>query len=171
MPDSKERIWRVFRPPGRWTVLCGLLLLGLAPGVDAASDAGMDAAARQPTSNAAPTGPATRGQPTPAPGDLDAAIRRGRALAAKNCTRCHVVEKINPYGGIGSTPSFKVVLSLDDWLERFKTFFARQPHPVVVRMEGVAPWTKIPSNVVMFDMTADDLTDLVSYVTRLKNQP
>ncbi|MGO1118638.1 hypothetical protein ACTL6U_08035 [Rhodovibrionaceae bacterium A322] len=102
--------------------------------------------------------------------DDAAAFKRGQDISVTHCTRCHVVEDFNPYGGIGSSPSFKLLLSLGDWLERFETFFERQPHPVVVRMEGVSPWTEIPSNVATFEMTADDLDDLVSYVTQLKGQ-
>ena len=36
----------------------------------------------------------------------DNAVAKGREIVRQHCTRCHVVPDMNPYGGIGSTPSF-----------------------------------------------------------------
>ena len=35
----------------------------------------------------------------------DDAIAKGREIVRQHCTRCHVVPDMNPWGGIGSTPS------------------------------------------------------------------
>ena len=35
----------------------------------------------------------------------DDAVAKGREIVRQHCTRCHVVPDMNPYGGIGSTPS------------------------------------------------------------------
>ena len=44
-----------------------------------------------------------------------AAIARGSDIARQHCTRCHVVPDINPYVGIGSTPSFSAMKWLEGW--------------------------------------------------------
>jgi mono/diheme cytochrome c family protein len=57
------------------------------------------------------------------------AVERGLKVVREHCTRCHVVPGINPYGGIGSTPSFSAMKWLDDWAYRFKFFiFCRRIH-------------------------------------------
>jgi mono/diheme cytochrome c family protein len=61
---------------------------------------------------------------------------KGKRLAEQHCSRCHVIGDFNKFGGIGSTPSFNVLKSLDDWRDRFQTFFLRNPHPSFVRVEG-----------------------------------
>ena len=45
--------------------------------------------------------------PASAHGDGNAA--RGKTVAERHCARCHVVGDFNPYGGIGSTPSFQLL--------------------------------------------------------------
>lgn len=73
--------------------------------------------------------------PTPvlAAGDVVA----GRSIAHQHCARCHVVDEKNKFGGIGSTPSFKLlVTAFNDWRTRFKTFYARRPHPAVIAIKG-----------------------------------
>src|SRR6056300_773500 len=68
----------------------------------------------------------------------DTAVERGLKVVREHCTRCHVVPGINPYGGIGSTPSFSAMKWLDDWAYRFEVFYILPPHPSLVRIEGVA---------------------------------
>ncbi len=92
----------------------------------------------------------------------------GRKISERHCSRCHVVGDFNPYGGIGSTPSFRLLAKRSDWLERFQTFFQRRPHPVFVRVPGVPPWTKLPAYVEEFRITMQDIEDLIAFVETLR---
>jgi mono/diheme cytochrome c family protein len=92
----------------------------------------------------------------------------GRKLSETHCARCHVVGKFNPMGGIGSTPSFQLLAKRDDWLERFGTFFERRPHPVFVRVPDVARWTTLPSHVKEFEVTPDNIDDIIAFAQTLR---
>lgn len=104
--------------------------------------------------------------PAAAEGD----IKKGRQIAVKHCSRCHVVPDYNPFGGIGITASFKTMARMPDYLERFQTFFSRPPHPVFVQVPGVAPPTKLPSPHQTFAITFDDVDDIVAYVETLRGK-
>ncbi len=91
----------------------------------------------------------------------------GRKISEIHCARCHVVGDFNPMGGIGSTPSFQLLAKRNDWLERFGTFFERRPHPVFVRVPGVARWTKLPSHVKEFTVTPANIDDIIAFVETL----
>ncbi len=93
---------------------------------------------------------------------------KGRALAVGHCTRCHVVGDVNPYGGIGSTPSFQLLAKRDDWFERFQTFYERRPHPVFVRVPDVPKPTELPSHVAEFEVTVENVDDLLAFVETLR---
>lgn len=63
----------------------------------------------------------------------------GRRVAETHCARCH---RIAPEGrgiGIGSTPSFAALRALPDWDERFMAFYALNPHPSFLQVEGITP--------------------------------
>ena len=92
----------------------------------------------------------------------------GRKISETHCARCHVVGDFNPFGGIGSTPSFQLLAKRNDWLERFETFFERRPHPVFVRVPNVARWTELPSHVKEFSVTPENIDDIVAFVKTLR---
>ncbi len=92
----------------------------------------------------------------------------GRIISERHCARCHVVGNFNPYGGIGSTPSFQLLAKRADWLERFQTFYERRPHPVFVRVPGVSPWTKLPAHVKEFRITPQDIEAVIAFVETLR---
>jgi mono/diheme cytochrome c family protein len=94
--------------------------------------------------------------------------KKGREIAVQHCARCHVVPDYNPMGGIGSTPSFRLLAELDDGLVRFETFFARRPHPPFVRMQNTQPPTGLPAALQPFEMTVADLEDLLAYARQLR---
>ncbi|MEQ8332482.1 cytochrome c [Nisaea sp.] len=96
---------------------------------------------------------------------------KGREIALTHCARCHVINAETRLGGIGSTPSFSLLLSLADAEHRFDTFFARRPHPAFIRVEGVAPPTPLPPNAAEIRLTVDDLDALLVFVQSLKQQP
>lgn len=92
----------------------------------------------------------------------------GRKISERHCSRCHVVGDFDPYGGIGSTPSFRLLAKRSDWLERFQTFYRRRPHPVFVRVPGVPPLTELPAHVKEFRITAQEIADLIVFVETLR---
>ena len=93
---------------------------------------------------------------------------KGRQIAIKHCSRCHVIPDHNPFGGIGSTPSFRGLSRIGDHVERFRTFYARRPHPVFVRVPGVPELTKLPSFVEPFIVRSEDIDHIIAYVETLK---
>lgn len=95
---------------------------------------------------------------------------KGRNIAIKHCARCHVVGDHNPYGGIGSTPSFQLLAKRDDYLERFQTFYERRPHPVYVRVPDVPKWTELPSHVAEFTVNPGDIENIIAFVEMLRKQ-
>ncbi len=95
---------------------------------------------------------------------------KGLRIAIDHCARCHVIADHNPYGGIGSTPSFRIMARRDDYLERFQTFFERRPHPVFVRMPGVAPPTDNPAFVATFEIQPEQIDDIVAFVEAIRAQ-
>ena len=94
--------------------------------------------------------------------------QRGAEIADRHCGRCHVVDTTNRMRGISSTPSFPLLVrALPDWRERFRTFFARRPHPAVIRVEGVAPPTNDPPATVPVELTPEDVDAIVAYAEAL----
>ena len=104
----------------------------------------------------------------PATAGAEGDAQKGREIAVQHCGRCHVVPDYNPMGGIGSTPSFRLLAELDDGLERFETFFIRRPHPAFVRMQDTEPPTNLPAALQPFEMTIADLEDLLAYARQLR---
>jgi mono/diheme cytochrome c family protein len=99
---------------------------------------------------------------------LAALVGKGREVALLHCARCHVIDAEKRLGGIGSTPSFPLLMSLADGEHRFVTFFDRRPHPVFIRMEGVEPLTPLPANAAEAELSVDDLDALIAYALSLK---
>lgn len=100
--------------------------------------------------------------------DGDAA--NGRKLAEQHCSRCHIVGDFNKYGGIGSTPSFQSLANnFPDYKERFRTFFARNPHPSFVIIEGSVP-PELPPNAAPVKLPLQAPADLLAFVEMLKTR-
>jgi len=98
-----------------------------------------------------------RAQDAPDP----AAVKRGGDIARQHCARCHVVD--NKFGGIGSTPSFRILAIIGDSEERMRSFYDRRPHPVFVRVPGVPRWTDLPANATEITITPEQIEDLVAF--------
>ena len=98
----------------------------------------------------------------------ESALELGKRVAREHCSRCHVVDASNRMGGIGSTPSFKLLCSLPDWEDRFTTFFARQPHPAIITVEGISEDRKLPPNAAPILLTQDQVEALMAYVRVIK---
>lgn len=95
---------------------------------------------------------------------------KGQEIAKKHCSRCHVIPRHNPLGGIGSTLSFASLVKLPDYRERLATFFDRRPHPPFIRVEGVERWTALPPNAAEIRLTQEDVGHIVAYGERLWKQ-
>lgn len=97
-------------------------------------------------------------------------VKRGERIAEQHCSRCHVIGNGNRMGGIGSTPSFPLLRRMPDWRERFETFYARRPHPVHVRVEGIPKWSELPSNAAEFRLTLEDVEHVLAFVETLPDK-
>lgn len=102
--------------------------------------------------------------------DAVASLERGREIVRQHCTRCHVVAEMNPYGGIGSTPSFSGMKWLDDWATRFEIFYTLPPHPSLVRIEGISEEriASLPAFSKEITLTLEDVDDILVFVKTLK---
>ena len=98
------------------------------------------------------------------------AIDRGRDIVRQHCTRCHVVPDMNPYGGIGSTPSFSAMKWLEDWARRFEIFYILPPHPSLVRIMGVSEErnASLPAFNKEIILKLEDIEDILEFVKTLK---
>lgn len=106
----------------------------------------------------------------PAPAQDNGNAAAGKKIAAKHCTRCHVVADINPGGGISSTPSFQMLVRRrPDYRERFQTFFARRPHPAFLWLESAGRIRPdLPPNAKPVTLTEQNVADMLAYVETLK---
>ncbi len=97
-------------------------------------------------------------------------IEKGRDIAEKTCTRCHVVGDFNPTGGISSTPSFQLLVKRrPDYKERFRTFFNRRPHPAFLSIKGIGRIRPdLPPNAQPVELTKEDVLDIAAFVETLK---
>lgn len=89
----------------------------------------------------------------------------GERLSLLHCARCHVVSDKNRFGGIGSTPSFAAMRSIDNWLERFLNFWDENPHPSFLQVEGMTdPFDpQRPPHVAPIEITQDELAAIVAF--------
>ncbi len=100
--------------------------------------------------------------------DGDAVL--GETLSLDKCGRCHVVNDTNRMKGMGSTPSFALMRTFEDWETRFATFHELKPHPSFTQVEGVTePFDPTrPPPIVPVLMTLDDLDAILAYVADIE---
>ncbi|WP_373050307.1 c-type cytochrome [Thalassovita aquimarina] len=93
-------------------------------------------------------------------------VALGAAVAGRHCTRCHRVSP-EDRSTIGSTPSFMALRALPDWHERFTAFFALNPHPSFLRVEGVSPEFDPgrPPTITPVVVTPEEVDALLTYVS------
>lgn len=89
----------------------------------------------------------------------------GEKLTFLNCGRCHVIGSRNRMGGIGSTPSFMVIRTWEDWEDRMKAFWTLNPHPAFTQIEGVTdPFPPArPSPIHPIELTLDEVERILRY--------
>ncbi len=79
---------------------------------------------------------------------------KGEDTAIEWCARCHVIGDFNRLGGINSTPSFYIMAKKPDtYSAKLLTFQERRPHAAI-----------------KFDVTEQDLENILAYVSTLKPQ-
>lgn len=99
------------------------------------------------------------------PGD----IVQGEILSFRNCGRCHVIGDRNRMQGLGSTPSFGLLRTFDNWLERFQVFYALNPHPSFSQVLGVTlPFSpQLPPPISPLVLSQDELQSIIAYVATI----
>lgn len=55
-----------------------------------------------------------------------------------------------------------------DWRDRFGSFYARRPHPVHVRVDGLPVFTQLPPNAAPFTITIADVDHILAFVETIK---
>ena len=100
----------------------------------------------------------------------DESVAKGREIVRQHCTRCHVVPDMNPYGGIGSTPSFAAIKWLDDWEDRFELFYTLPPHPALVNILGISETRSetLPVFVAEIELKIEDVNVILAFARTLK---
>jgi hypothetical protein len=97
-------------------------------------------------------------------------ITAGREAAGQHCTRCHIVGDLNTVS-IGSTPSFQYMVNhVDDFENRFLTFYTLRPHPAFVRIEGIPPLNDLPSPIAPIELTLQQVEDIAAFAATLKEE-
>lgn len=93
----------------------------------------------------------------------------GSKLALLHCGRCHVVDSRNPFGGIGSTPSFGAMKNLPDWLGSFSAFWTINPHPSFTQVEGVTePFdSSRPPSIAPLVLTLEEVAAITAFVVSM----
>ncbi len=97
-------------------------------------------------------------------------VARGRELAQQHCARCHVIGDYNKFGGIGSTPSFQLLVkAFPDYQARFETFFERRPHPAFVTIKGFARLQPhLPPNAKPVELPLAAVSQILAFAETLK---
>ncbi len=96
---------------------------------------------------------------------------RGKKIASLHCSRCHVIPGRNNMG-IGSTPSFKimVVSKSDDWRDKFEAFFSLAPHPAFVTIKELRTERSGPAIAAPIVLSLREIDDLMAYVDKLATE-
>ena len=104
-----------------------------------------------------------------APVEMSGDAIAGQEASWVKCGRCHVTERGRGGFGIGSTPSFFVMRSFEDWQARFAGFYVLKPHAAFTQLEGVTDPFPIdrPSPIAPIELTLDDLESILAYVAAL----
>jgi hypothetical protein len=94
----------------------------------------------------------------------------GESLALLHCGRCHVVNESNRMKAIGSTPSFAVLRTFDDWDVRFQAFYTLNPHPAFTQITDVTePFpANTPSPIFPLQLTVENLEAILAFVTLIE---
>lgn len=96
-------------------------------------------------------------------------VALGSRLALVHCGRCHVVDKRNRMGGIGSTPSFAAMRARGHWYDLFQSYWAQNPHPSFTEVVGVTEPFGVDnvSHIAPVKITLEEIDAIVAFVETL----
>lgn len=102
--------------------------------------------------------------------DLTGDAALGEEISLAVCGRCHVVNDKNRMNAIGSSPSFALLRSFPDWLERFEAFYVLKPHPAFTQVEDITePFPDhLPSPIAPIEVTLDQIDAIAAYVNSIE---
>lgn len=74
--------------------------------------------------------------------------------------------------GIGSTPSFKIMVKSEseDWRDKFEAFYALAPHPAFVTIQELRTERSGPAIAAPIILSFRELDDLMAYVDALAKE-
>ncbi|NDR56791.1 hypothetical protein FPS10_10185 [Pseudoruegeria sp. M32A2M] len=101
--------------------------------------------------------------------EISGDLVRGAALSLTHCGRCHVIGPQNAMNGVGSTPSFAVLRTLENWHDRFAAFYALKPHPSFTQVAEITPPfpAGLQPTLAPVELTLDELADITAYAASL----
>jgi hypothetical protein len=102
--------------------------------------------------------------------DYDGDAVLGHEVAVVKCARCHAVDDRTRWSSIGSTPSFAVLRTFEDWEGRFFAFYVLKPHAAFTQITDVTqPFPENrPSPIAPIELTLDEVDALVAYVAGIQ---
>lgn len=114
-------------------------------------------------------GPPSAEEPEVATLDYDGDAAEGHRVALAKCTRCHAVDDKTRWSSIGSTPSFSVLRTLDDWDGRFSAFYVLAPHGAFTQITDITePFPpERPSPISPIELTLDEVEAILAYVAAM----
>jgi mono/diheme cytochrome c family protein len=100
---------------------------------------------------------------------IEGDVALGREVAEGHCARCHRIAPEMTGMTLGSTPSFSALKALPDWSERFTAFYALNPHPSFLLVEGISPPfdPSRPPPIVPVEVTLEEVEAVLAYVAKL----
>ncbi|MFK7877970.1 MAG: hypothetical protein AB8B71_19725 [Paracoccaceae bacterium] len=93
----------------------------------------------------------------------------GEQVSLLHCGRCHVVNEKNRMNAIGSTPSFGLLRTFEDWENRFVAFYVLKPHAAFTQVLDVTePFAdNLPSPIAPIEMNLEELDAIIAYVNSI----
>ncbi len=93
----------------------------------------------------------------------------GKQVSRDKCARCHAVDEQTRMSTIGSTPSFFVLRTFEDWEYRFSIFYVLAPHSAFTQIKDVTEPFAInrPSPIVPIELSMGEVEAILAYMAVL----
>ncbi|MDQ2091137.1 cytochrome c [Marimonas arenosa] len=97
-------------------------------------------------------------------------VALGSELALLHCGRCHVVDKRNRMGGIGSTPSFGALRARANWHDLFLKFWVEPPHPSFTLIPGMTEefTDSRPARIHPVKLSDIEVNAIIAFIATMK---